>query len=123
MADETERQQGALTRDALRADLSEVEMRLRLFIATELRHIEDRLRGKADRAELEKVKVSIERLERGDFTKATLRAIDDRIEGHTQTGDDRFWTRWGQKAILAGVLLGVCTLALEFIAAIHGGAL
>lgn len=91
-----------VSRDALRADLAEMELRLRVYFDSQLVH-------KADAGMVAELALRVDGLDRGDFTDVHRRALTDFVEGVTQQRIDRGWTARER-------LLGVVSIAIAVLA-------
>lgn len=94
-----------VSRDALRADLAEMELRLRLYF-------DERLNHKADTGALAELALKFDRLDRGEFTEAHRRALDEFVDRRLDVRADAGWTRRERWAGIAATLIGVVSLAL-----------
>lgn len=104
----------SVSRDALRAELAEMELRLRFYFDDQLRH-------KADSGPVVELALKVDALDRGDFTDVHRRALTEFVEGLTAARTDRAWT--GKERLMA-VLSTTVTLAallLSVLVALHGG--
>lgn len=90
-----------VSRDALRADLAEMELRLRLYF-------DERLAAKADQTAVLVNTTHLTDLRRGEFTDAFRRAIVDIVEHESAIVQDRGWTK---RERLIGVLAMVLAIA------------
>jgi len=102
-----------VSRDALRADLAEMELRLMNAIRTELAN-------KASVADVILLQAQAAAFARGEFTVAQLRSIDARVEEVAADKGDRAWSRWSQLTAILGT--SVVTASILLAAALaHGG--
>ena len=110
----------SVSRDALRADLAELELRLRVFIETELYK-------KADRADMVEALTRIKELEdlrrardRGELTPALQREVRALARAETEQEASREWT--GRERLLAvmSVTTAGAMALLSILLAIHG---
>ena len=104
-----------VSRDALRAELAEMELRLRIYF-------DDRLSHKAEASELVTLRLVVDKLERGEWNDAQRRSILAQVRDHIDTTSDRAWTRRDQFFTLLGVALASCSLFIYILVASHGGA-
>lgn len=102
-----------VSRDALRADLAEMELRLRLYF-------DDQLRYKADRGAFLDVALKLDQLDRGDWTPVHKRALVELIEEQTAMRGDREWTRLQRVGSLLGILTGTAAFVLSTVLAFRG---
>lgn len=121
MADETTPNRINVSRDALRADLAEMELRLRVYFDNQLQH-------KADKSELAGLIVRVNDLEksrqardRGDFTHAQSRAIASLAQEQADLRTDRGWTSRERAFAVVGLFITLSALALSAFSAFHGG--
>ncbi len=103
-----------VSRDALRADLAEMELRLRLYFDEQLRH-------KADAIPVYKMSDKLDALDRGDFTPVHRRALvelfESLVDGHNETS----WT-WRERVLaVTSTAVTVMSLALALVVAFKGG--
>lgn len=101
-----------LNRDALRAELAEMELRLRIYFDDQLKH-------KADGASVISLELAMDKLERGDFTDAQARAIDGRVNAILGARGERAWTRRDQVFAGGGALFVGATFFLYLVAALQ----
>lgn len=108
-----------ISRDALRADLAEMELRLRTWIGSQLEQ-------KANVADLERLVARMDAHEdnirvfaRGDFTDAQKRAfnslIDENLKEHTDTG----WTMRQRYLAVAALLVSIVAVVSSIYLAVH----
>lgn len=109
-----------VSRDALRADLAEMELRLRVYF-------DDQLKQKADRADLAAVALRVAELERaayardrGDFTPAQARAMTDLIQDTADDKQSRTWTSAQKVMALVSISITVTAFILS-LTAFFGG--
>ena len=100
MSEETPNARISVSRDALRADLAEMELRLRLYF-------DEQLRGKADTVELLRLSALMNQMDSGNFSPALKRSLEDVIEGAITAKTDRGWTK---RERLFGVLAVIVML-------------
>jgi hypothetical protein len=115
MSDDTPRTV-TVSREALRADLAEMELRLRIYFDDQLKH-------KADVGAFTDVALRFDRLDRGEWTDTHRRALVDLIENITQGESDRSWSR---RERVMGILVGgisASAFLLSFVLAVNGGQL
>lgn len=103
-----------MSRDALRADLAEMELRLRLYFDEQLKH-------KADRAEVAEMKLTLDGLDRGDFTPVHERALTDFVEKVIDQQLDRSWSRRERAMAVTSAFIAVITFLVSTGLALHGG--
>lgn len=94
-----------VSREALRADLAEMELRLRIYFDEQLKH-------KADAAPVAELALKLDALDRGDFTQVHRRALTEFVESVTQRRIDRGWT--ARERIFGAVAILVAVLSLVF---------
>jgi hypothetical protein len=97
-----------VSRDALRADLAEMELRLRLYFDEQLKH-------KADTATVIEHSLALDRFAKGDFTTAQTLAIEEIID---QSFSERVARGWTTRERWFGVLT-VLVVVLSFLLALH----
>lgn len=109
-----------VSRDALRADLAEMELRLRTYFDEQLRH-------KANAADLASLALKVERLDqlrsdrdRGEFTPAATRAMRSLIEEINEESSDKEWTSRERLMAVLSVLTAGTMLVLSILLAVHG---
>jgi hypothetical protein len=105
-----------VSRDALRADLAEMELRLRLYF-------DERLNHKADSGALAEYALRLDKLDRGEFTDVHRRALEEFVDDHLRDRADRGWSRrerWFGVISIAGT---IAMLLLSIVLAAHGGGL
>lgn len=110
---EDRNQRVSVSRDTLRAELAEMELRLRAFLDDQLRH-------KADQAMVVELALKVDAQSRGDFTEAQKRALDERIESYIDGQADRDWTHRDRLMTVLSILTAVGMLVLSLAAALHG---
>lgn len=96
-----------VSRDALRADLAEMELRLRVYFDEQLKH-------KADIATVVEHGLKIDNWSKGEFTPAMNRAIEELVGEMLTSRTDRGWSmreRWFGMAMIMVTILSF-TLAL-----------
>lgn len=114
MSDETPRI--SVSRDALRADLAEMELRLRVYF-------DERLAAKANQADLSELLLRQAARERGELTPAQRIAIEEIAR---DTARDKAAEGWSQKERFMAVLSAAVTvgmLILSVAVATSGGGL
>lgn len=109
MGDVDEPKALTVSREALRADLAEMELRLRIYFDEQLKH-------KADQAVVAEHSLQLDRLSRGEWTPAQKLAIEEIVDGSMSERSDRGWTTkerlFGVAAILISVLTLIVTVAV-----------
>ena len=103
-----------VSRDALRADLAEMELRLRLYF-------DDQLRYKADRGAFLDVALKLDQLDRGDWTPVHKRALIELIEEQTAARSDKGWATKERVIAVASALTGMIAFVLSTTIALRGG--
>jgi anti-sigma factor RsiW len=105
-----------VSRDALRADLAEMELRLRLYF-------DDALKKKASAAEVAIIRADVKVLndalaarDRGEFTKAQMLALDE----HLEAAGERAWTWRQQAATVVSAGSAAIALLITIVLALHG---
>lgn len=93
-----------VSRDALRADLAEMELRLRLYF-------DERLSTKAEAASLERLSGQMIDVRRGEFTDAFKRAIVGIVEETQDELSDKGWTRRERLIGILAMILAVVSFA------------
>lgn len=111
MADETP-SRISVSRDTLRAELAEMELRLRVFF-------EAQLQGKADKADLIELKLAMSKFEQGEFTTAMHRTVDERIEDFVGAKSTREWTSRDRFISVVQVFTASAALILSLGLAAH----
>lgn len=106
MSDQPERI--TVSRDALRADLAELELRI-------VRQIDERMQHKADAAPVLDLLNRVSAMERGDMPPSLTRAIDDRIKSADAIRVEAGWTRHQRIAMLVGTCVMACGLIVSAI--------
>lgn len=102
-----------VSRDALRADLAEMELRLRFYFDEQLKH-------KADSAPVIELMRKVDALDRGDFTDVHRRALAEFIEEHTIVQQGATWTRRERLIAVLSVCATITSLMLSVGLALHG---
>ena|SRR4249920_2669198 len=111
----------SVSRDALRADLAEMELRLRIFI-------EASLHQKANQSDLVELILRVKELEnlrrardQGELTPALQREVRALARAETDLEEAREWT--GRERFLAviSVTTAAAMLLLSILLAFHGG--
>lgn len=100
----------SVSRDALRADLAEMELRLRIFL-------EDQLRQKADAATVAENSRLLLAFGRGEFTPAQQASIRVLAAAQTTADQDKGWTR---KQRIGG-LIAITVTVLSFLTSVSLG--
>lgn len=95
-----------VSRDALRADLAEMELRLRVYFDDQLRH-------KADLATVVLHAQALDALGRGEFTDAQTRSITEIAEHVLEENTGRTWTKRERWIGVVALVLTVLSLALS----------
>ena len=110
----------SVSRDALRADLAELELRLRVFIETELYK-------KADRADMVEALSRIKDLEelrrardRGELTPALQREVRALARAESDNETSREWTGRERFLAVVSVMTAGAMALLSILLAIHG---
>ena len=110
-----------VSRDALRADLAEMELRLRIFIEAELR-------GKASQFDLNEIQKRVKDLEdlrrardRGELTPALERQVRALAHAEADLESTREWTGRERFLAVVSVLTAATMLLLSILLAFHGG--
>ncbi len=102
-----------VSRDALRADLAEMELRLRVYFDDQLRH-------KADMSVVAEHALALDRLGRGEFTKAQTQAIEGIIALTFTEKTDRGWTTRERYFGVLTIFVALGSFLLAILAATHG---
>ncbi len=102
-----------VSRDALRADLAEMELRLRLYF-------DDQLRNKASAATVAEHALALEKFARGEFTEAQKNAIETVVENTLTIKTDRGWTSRERWFGIITILVALGSFLLAILAATHG---
>ena len=89
-----------VSRDALRADLAEMELRLRVYFDSQLQH-------KADAGTVTELTLKLDKLDRGEWTEVHRRALEELIKGQERKESDKSWT---SRERTIGVLVVIMTL-------------
>lgn len=97
-----------VSRDALRADLAEMELRLRVYFDEQLRH-------KADNGTFMELALKVDALDRGDFTPVHRRALEELVEEKLAGNAATAWS--GKQKVMAAVSFGTALVwtSLSFI--------
>jgi hypothetical protein len=106
----------SVSRDALRAELAEMELRLRVYFDEQLKH-------KAENTYVLDIAHKLDRIDRGEFTEVHERAIAARIDRRLGEKSATVWTARERLAAATTAVTAVGTLALYLLVAVHGGAL
>lgn len=93
-----------VSRDALRADLAEMELRLRLYF-------DERLSTKADAVTQVRLESQMADLRRGEFTDAFRRSVVSIVEDAQEELTDRGWTRRERMIGVIAMVLAVVSFA------------
>jgi hypothetical protein len=93
-----------VSRDALRADLAEMELRLRVYFDEQLRH-------KADAATVATNTLLLGQFSRGEFTPAQVASIQTIAEKAMDERTGRSWTARERATGIAALLVMVLSLA------------
>lgn len=103
-----------VSRDALRADLAEMELRLRLYFDDQLRH-------KADAGPVYELIAKVDALDRGDFTESHRRALVELITAQTAERQAAAWS-WRERAMaVVSAAVTLASLLLALVIAFKGG--
>lgn len=102
-----------VSRDALRADLAEMELRLRIFL-------EDRLNHKADQIDVTELALKLDKFEQGEFTVAQTRSIEEVINGRMSSKDDKSWTNRERIMGVVSLLTAISMLIISVAFSFHG---
>lgn len=99
--DHGDQQRISVSHSLLRAELAEMELRLRIYFDEQLKH-------KADAAPFLVLSAKVEALDRGDFTPVHRRALIELIEQQGAVATDKQWTSreriFGAIAVLVAVV-------------------
>jgi hypothetical protein len=106
----------SVSRDALRADLAELELRIRTYIDAVLA-------TKADRAAFAEVALMVDRLNRAEFNDAQRRYIEDAVDVAVDDRIEHGWTRRERAIASIASLAAVGTMAASVVNLHHGGIL
>lgn len=106
----------SVSRDALRAELAEMELRLRIYFDEQLKH-------KASAAEFAEMHLRFIARERGEFTDAQISAIRGLAHEAARVRSDAEWTPRQRLFGAASALACVGMFVLSTILALHGGKL
>jgi hypothetical protein len=103
----------SVSRDALRAELSEMELRLRIYFDDQLKH-------KADSAMVLEFALKFVSLVRGVFSVVLKRALESLVDDHLGERAATTWTR--RERVLASLsgMVALSMLTLSVVAAFHG---
>lgn len=93
-----------VSRDALRADLAEMELRLRLYF-------DERLSTKADAVTQVRLESQMADMRRGEFTDAFRRSIVSIVEDTQEELTDRGWTRRERMIGVIAMILAIVSFA------------
>lgn len=96
----------SVSRDALRADLAEMELRLRVYFDDQLRH-------KQDSAPFIELALKVDALDRGDFSEVHRRALTEFIESTQRVRQDRGWTARERIIGVVAIIVAVVSLGLS----------
>jgi hypothetical protein len=105
--------QVSVSRDALRADLAEMELRLRIYFDEQLKH-------KADAAEVIEHSLTLSRFAKGEFTQAQVLTMEDIVETVLTERTTRGWTTRERWFGVLTVIIAVVSFILALSAASHG---
>lgn len=103
--DSTSSDRISVSRDALRADLAEMELRLRTYFDLQLK-------GKADTSQVNMNTGQIQEMRRGEFTPALKRSIEELVADTVGALAERGWTSKQRILGVVAVCVSVCSLAL-----------
>jgi len=103
-----------VSRDALRADLAEMELRLRVYFDEQLKH-------KADAGHVAEMALKLDSLDRGDFSPVHERALQEFVEGVIDKQLDRSWSRRERGMAVMSAFIAVVTFLISTGLALHGG--
>lgn len=103
MADE---QRISVSRDALRAELAEMELRLRIFMSEQLAH-------KADASQVRENTSALRAITRGEFSPAHRLAIEAIISEQSAAKTDEGWTARERVIGVVALFIAVLGLALS----------
>lgn len=92
-----------VSRDALRADLAEMELRLRVYFDDQLKH-------KADSATVSELALKMDKLDRGEWTEVHRRALEELIKGQERRESDKSWTSRERTFGVAVVIMTLISL-------------
>jgi hypothetical protein len=95
-----------VSRDALRADLAEMELRLRTYFDVQLVQ-------KASAADVVLLQSQASAFARGEFTEAQLRSIDARVEETSAEQGSRAWSKREQMFAVMSSIATAGALALS----------
>ncbi len=102
-----------VSRDALRADLAEMELRLRVYFDEQLKH-------KADISVVVEHGILLERLGKGEFNNAQHNAIEAIIAGTLTERTDRGWTTRERWFGILTIIVALGSFLLAILVATHG---
>lgn len=106
----------SVSRDALRADLAEMELRLRLYF-------DERLNHKTDTGVFSEYALRLDKLDRGEFTEVHRRALAAFVADQLASRSERGWTRKERWLGVLSVAGTIAMLILSIALATHGGGL
>ena len=106
----------SVSRDALRAELAEMELRLRIYFDEQLKH-------KASAAEFAELSLRFMARERGEFTDAQVASMRTIARDIAKAADDAEWTPRQRLFGAASALACVGMFILSTLLALHGGKL
>lgn len=112
MSDETGRI--SVSRDALRADLAEMELRLRTYF-------DERISHTASAESVRDVSHRLGSLERGEFNEAQTRTIRATVETVLSEESAAAWSPKERLLAMLSTSVALAMLVLSVILAIHGG--
>jgi hypothetical protein len=95
-----------VSRSDLRADLAEMELRLRIYF-------DDQLKNKADRADVLENTGILRAINRGEFSPAHERAVEEIVVTTLAEKSDKGWTARERIFMVVGILVAVISLALS----------
>lgn len=100
-----------VSRDALRADLAEMELRLRLYF-------DEQLRAKASAVDMGILMAQMNDIRRGEFTDAHKRAVQDLVVEALDDHTDRGWTNRQRIFGVIAIMIAAASFSLTiFLAA------
>ncbi len=102
-----------VSRADLRADLAEMELRLRIYFDDQLKH-------KADIAQVIEHGLLLDRLGRGEFTAAQTNSIEAIIAGTLTERTDRGWTTRERWFGILTIFVALGSFLLAILVATHG---
>lgn len=96
----------SISEETLRLQLSELELRLRIFF-------QEQLAQKASAADVRLSEARLNALERGDFTPAFSRALTEKVEAGAKAAKTTAWTGRERLVMLAGIFITFLVFALN----------